>query len=80
MSVVPPSESDPVPVRPWPGVQVITSELTVMPEATDKLPRDMVKEPEVVPEVLVTLPAATAVPPKSDTEPFALKVQLFESV
>ena len=68
------------PVNPLAVVHVMTRLESDSPEATDKLPRDMVKEPEVVPEVLVTLPAATAVPPKSDTEPFALKVQLFESV
>jgi len=67
LSVVPPSESDPVPVRPWPGVQVITSELTVMPEATDKLPRDMVKEPEITPAASTIDPDAATLVPKRVT-------------
>jgi len=78
--VVPPIESEPVPVNPALGLHDIASEFTVMPGTGVTVPSDMVNEPVVPLELLVMVPAAVASVEKRVTLPAALKLQLPVSV
>jgi len=78
--VVPPSDNKPVPVIPPPGLHDITSVFTNMPVATDRLFADMVKEPVVALALLVMVPDALRLPPKSVAVPVALKLQSLAEV
>ena len=50
--------------------------LTVMPDATVRLFIAIVYEPDIEPELFVTVPAAVTVEPNNDNEPFAVNDQL----
>jgi len=80
LSVVPPIDNKPVPVSPALGLHDITSEFTVMPVVISKLLADIENEPVVPLALLVMVPDALRLPPKSVAVPVALKLQSLAEV
>ena len=70
----------PLPVRPLLELHDIDICDTEMPDAIEIVPIDIAYEPDIEPELFVTVPVAVTVAPNNANEPLASNDQLLESV